>query len=87
MTAEGMYDVPVLEARNYYQELEHPITGVHRYPGWPFRITPGPVGHHRFPPPTLGQHNNEVLGGLGLTDAEIDDLRARKVIGERALNA
>ena len=87
LTAEGMYDVPVLEARNYYQCLEHPITGAHRYPGWPFRIMPGPVGHHRFPPPTLGQHNNEVLGGLGLTDAEIQDLRARKVIGERALNA
>jgi hypothetical protein len=28
-----------------------------------------------------------VLRGLGLTDTEIDDLRARKVIGERALNA
>jgi crotonobetainyl-CoA:carnitine CoA-transferase CaiB-like acyl-CoA transferase len=82
-----MYDVPVLEAREYYQQLEHPITGAHRYPGWPFRIAPGPVGHHRFPPPTLGQHNDEVLRGLGFTDAEIDDLRARKVIGERALNA
>jgi crotonobetainyl-CoA:carnitine CoA-transferase CaiB-like acyl-CoA transferase len=35
----------------------------------------------------LGQHNDEVLRGLGLTDTEIDSLRARKVIGERALNA
>jgi crotonobetainyl-CoA:carnitine CoA-transferase CaiB-like acyl-CoA transferase len=87
LTAEAMYDVPVLEAREYYQQLEHPITGAHRYPGWPFRIAPGPVGHHRFPPPTLGQHNDEVLRGLGFTDAEIDDLRARKVIGDRALNA
>jgi crotonobetainyl-CoA:carnitine CoA-transferase CaiB-like acyl-CoA transferase len=87
LTAEAMYDVAVLDARNYYQELEHPINGAHRYPGWPFRITPGQPSHHRFPPPTLGQHNREVLRGLGLTDAEIDDLRARKVIGERALNA
>jgi crotonobetainyl-CoA:carnitine CoA-transferase CaiB-like acyl-CoA transferase len=87
LTADRMYDLPQLDARNYYQEVEHPITGVHRYPGWPFRITPGPVEHHRFPPPTLGQHNDDVLGGLGLTSDEIDDLRARKVIGERALNA
>ncbi len=87
LTAERMYDLPQLDARNYYQEVEHPITGRHRYPGWPFRITPGPVSHHRFPPPTLGQHNDEVLRGLGLTDEEIDGLRARKVIGERALNA
>ncbi len=87
LTPDRMYDVPQLDARNYYQEVEHPITGPHRYPGWPFRITPGPADHHRLPPPTLGQHNKEVLRGLGLTGDELDDLRARKVIGERALNA
>ena len=38
------------------------------------------------PPPTLGQHNEEILGGFGLTDDEIGDLRARRVIGETALN-
>jgi crotonobetainyl-CoA:carnitine CoA-transferase CaiB-like acyl-CoA transferase len=87
LTADRMYDIAQLDTRGYYQELEHPITGAHRYPGWPFRITPGPVNHHRYPPPTLGQHNDEVLGGIGLTDNEIDDLRERKVIGETALNA
>ena len=87
LTADRMYDIAQLDARGYYQGFEHPITGAHRYPGWPFRITPGPRDHHRSPPPTLGQHNGEVLGELGLTNAEIDSLRARKVIGERALNA
>ena len=87
LTADRMYDIAQLDARGYYQGFEHPITGAHRYPGWPFRIRPGPDDHHRSPPPTLGQHNGEVLRGLGLTDAEIDGLRARKVIGERALNA
>jgi crotonobetainyl-CoA:carnitine CoA-transferase CaiB-like acyl-CoA transferase len=87
LTADRMYELPQLDAREFYQEFEHPITGVHRYPGWPLRITPGPASHHRLPSPTLGQHNDEVLRGLGLTDDEIDDLRARKVIGERALNA
>src|ERR1700754_5209233 len=55
LTADGMYDIAQLDARGFYQELEHPITGPHRFPGWPFRITPGPVDHHRLPPPTLGQ--------------------------------
>ncbi len=87
LTADRMYDIAQLDARGFYQELEHPITGPHRYPGWPFRITPGPVDHHRLPPPTLGQHNEEVLLGLGLTGDQIDELRARKVIGESALNA
>ena len=26
----------------YYEEFEHPVTGRHRYPGWPFTMTPGP---------------------------------------------
>ncbi|HEV7850376.1 MAG TPA: CoA transferase, partial [Mycobacterium sp.] len=86
LTAERMYDLPQLAARNFYQEVEHPVTGPHRYPGWPFTVTPGPRRHHRLPPPTLGQHNAEVLHGLGLTDDEIDELRASRVIGETALN-
>jgi len=87
LTPDGMYDIPQLDARGYYEEVEHPVTGPHRYPGWPFRITPGPGRHHRFAPPTLGQHNEEILRGLGLTDDELADLRARKVIGETALKA
>ncbi|WP_424078454.1 CoA transferase, partial [Mycobacterium sp.] len=62
ITPEQMYDVPQLDARGYYEDFEHAITGRHRYPGWPFRITPGPSRHHRFAPPTLGQHNDQILG-------------------------
>ena len=87
LTTDRMYDLPQLDARSYYQEIEHPVTGLHRYPGWPFVITPGPGLHHRSPPPTLGQHNDEILRRLGLTDDAIAELRARNVIGERALNA
>ena len=82
-----MYDVDQLDARGYYADLEHPLSGRQRFPGWPFRITPGPVRHHRTASPTLGQHNDEVLRALGLTDEEIDSLRTRGVIGERLLNA
>lgn len=87
LTPDRMYDIPQLDARGYYQRLEHPITGPHRYPGWPFRLTPGPSGHHRCAPPTLGQHNEEILSGLGMTNGEIEALRAQRVIGEAALNA
>ncbi|OMC17091.1 CaiB/BaiF CoA-transferase family protein [Mycobacterium sp. SP-6446] len=90
ITGDQMYDGYVgaqLDARGYYEELEHPITGPHRYPGWPFRISPGPDRHHRSAPPTLGQHNDEILRGLGLSDDEVATLRADRVIGERPLNA
>jgi crotonobetainyl-CoA:carnitine CoA-transferase CaiB-like acyl-CoA transferase len=42
-----------------------------------FSETPGAVRHAG---PAMGQHNEEVYGGLGLSAAEIADLRARKVI-------
>jgi crotonobetainyl-CoA:carnitine CoA-transferase CaiB-like acyl-CoA transferase len=86
VSGDDMYDIPQLDARGYYEELEHPVTGPHRYPGWPFRITPGPARHHHTAPPTLGQHNDEILGGLGVSDAELAALRAERVIGDRVLH-
>ncbi|WIM89918.1 CoA transferase [Candidatus Mycobacterium wuenschmannii] len=84
-TAEHMYDLPGLDERGFYEEFEHPVTGRLRYPGWPLRIAPGPDRHHRFVAPTLGQHNDEILGALGLTGADLDALRHDRVIGERPM--
>jgi len=86
IAAEQMYDVPQLDTRGYYEDFEHAITGWHRYPGWPFRISPGPARHHRCAPPTLGQHNNEILSGLGLSRDELAALRRDRVIGERVMS-
>lgn len=87
LAPDRMYDVAQLDARDFYEELVHPLSGRIRFPGWPFRITPGPVRHHRTASPTLGQHNDEVLRALGLSVEEIALLRAQQVIGERLLNA
>lgn len=88
---DQMYDGDLigaqLDARGYYEELVHPITGPRRFPGWPFRITPGPPRHHRAAPPTLGRHHDEVLGELGVSADEVASLRAERVIGARPLNA
>lgn len=86
MTADRMYGIPQLDARRFYQEIEHPVTGSSRYPGWPMRFSPGPVGHHRTPPPTLGQHNAEILRHIGLSSEEITALEADQVIGRHVLN-
>lgn len=87
LTGDRMYDVDQLAARAFYNDLDHPLSGRQRYPGWPFRITPGPERHHRTPSPTLGQHNDEVLAALGLSEDEVAKLREQRVIGERLLNA
>ena len=84
-TAEHMYDLPGLDVRGFYEEFDHAVTGRLRYPGWPLHITPGPARHHRFGAPTLGQHNDEILGGLGLSSDDLDALRRDHVIGEQAM--
>jgi crotonobetainyl-CoA:carnitine CoA-transferase CaiB-like acyl-CoA transferase len=35
---------------------------------------------HRSPPPVLGEHTEEILGELGYTGEQIDELAARKII-------
>jgi crotonobetainyl-CoA:carnitine CoA-transferase CaiB-like acyl-CoA transferase len=87
LAADQMYDVEQLDVRGFYQDLNHSISGLQRFPGWPFRISPGPVHQHRAAAPTLGQHNADVLGALGLSDAEIAALGEQRVIGQRVLNA
>ena len=82
-----MYELPGLDARGFYEGFEHAVTGHYRYPGWPFRINPGPARHHRFAPPTLGQHDDEIRGGLGLSGEQLAALRRERVIGERVLDA
>jgi crotonobetainyl-CoA:carnitine CoA-transferase CaiB-like acyl-CoA transferase len=71
-----------LMARGFYQPLDHALTGVRSYPGWPMQLS-FLEAHHRRGAPTLGQHNEEVLTELGLTAAEIDALADEQVIGTR----
>jgi len=73
-----------LEHRKFFHTMVHPVTGETRYPGLPMVFSAFGTRLHKSPPPTLGQHNREILcGELGLTDEQLEDLRQRQVIGER----
>ncbi|MBW2496558.1 MAG: CoA transferase [Deltaproteobacteria bacterium] len=73
-----------LESRGFFQTLEHPVTGSTPYAVLPVRFSKRRCGRHASPPPTMGQHNEEVLGGeLGLSSAEIEALLQKKVIGHQ----
>jgi crotonobetainyl-CoA:carnitine CoA-transferase CaiB-like acyl-CoA transferase len=73
---------PQLEYRGFYQWLAHPVTGVVRYPGLPFvGLADGRPEH---PPPTLGQHNREVLcDELGFSEDDLAEWRREGIIGNR----
>jgi crotonobetainyl-CoA:carnitine CoA-transferase CaiB-like acyl-CoA transferase len=73
-----------LRARGFFETLDHPDTGPTEYAGLPFAPLRGVDGWCRRPAPTLGQHNDEVLGGeLGLDAEELERLRESQVIGDR----
>ena len=74
---------PQLRARGYFEAPEHPVVGAMPLPSLPFRWT-SVDRWLRTPAPTLGQHNQAILGGLlGLSAHELGDLEAQGVIGTR----
>ena len=65
-------------------KMEHSLVGNLRYPGQPMRFSGLPRALRTMPAPLLGEHNEEILREeLGLSDAEIEELREKKVIGNR----
>jgi crotonobetainyl-CoA:carnitine CoA-transferase CaiB-like acyl-CoA transferase len=66
------------------QDREH--VGFHFYPALPM-VFAGERPVADGPAPTLGEHNAEVFAALGLSDEELDRLRAAHVIGEVPIHA
>jgi crotonobetainyl-CoA:carnitine CoA-transferase CaiB-like acyl-CoA transferase len=81
----SMYDHPQLQARGYYETIDHPVVGELATPTWPFRFR-SVARWLRTPAPTLGQHNHEILvDDLGVDEATYQDLVDRQIVGDRPL--
>ena len=74
------FEDPAVRHHDLVHEYEHPEVGRLRLVGQPIAFTETPT-RDPGPPPTLGQHTDEILCELGYTDAEIAALRARRVLG------
>ena len=73
---QDLFEDPQLASRDHFERLEHPVVGDCWYQHNGFRLSNAPV-HYSQPTPTLGQHNDEVLGAvLGLSADRIAELRA-----------
>ncbi len=72
-------DDPQVWANDLRVELDHPVAGRMTMVGPSVQMSVTPV-RARTAPPTLGQHNDEILGELGYSPDEIKGLRKNGVI-------
>ena len=78
-----LFDDEQLQARGFYEEVNHPQHKTWLVHGWAWQATDaGPC--IASVAPNFGQHNEEVLGGLlGLDQAELDQLAGEGIIADR----
>ena len=77
-----MADYPndeTFRGRGAFEEVDHPVAGSFTYPGRPFMMDASPWSIRR-PAPLLGQHTEEVLTELGMSNSEIESLKSEGVI-------
>jgi formyl-CoA transferase len=78
LSMEELATEPSLRATGTVVEVDHPIRGKYLSVGNPIKLSDSPTDVRRSP--LLGEHTAEVLAELGLNAAEIDALRAEKVV-------
>ena len=77
---EQVFQEPQAVARGLKLEMDHPLAGKVALVRSPMRFSETPL-EFRVPPPTLGQHTDEVLTGLlGMDEAAVAKLRAAGVV-------
>jgi len=82
-SAATLLDDEQLCARGFWQYVPRAVVGLQPNPSAPYRAGAQPI-EVATPAPTLGQHNDEVLGGiLGLARDDLDRLSGLGVIGTK----
>jgi crotonobetainyl-CoA:carnitine CoA-transferase CaiB-like acyl-CoA transferase len=78
-TVQQFMQDPAVLHHDMVHEYDHPEVGRLKVMGQPLVFADTPA-RDPGPPPTLGQHTDQVLGEIGYDAAAIADLRARKVV-------
>ncbi|MBM4404941.1 MAG: CoA transferase [Chloroflexi bacterium] len=78
-TAEDLYTEPHIRERGFWAKMRHPVVGEITQPGRPFIMNATPWRKPE-PAPILGQHNAEILGGLGYSARDLSRLHSLGVI-------
>lgn len=78
-TVPQVFDDPQIQHREMLRHLPHPLAGTVPQVVSPLRFQDAPLRFDRAPP-TLGQHNDEILAELGLDDAAREALSRQGVL-------
>jgi len=79
-TAEQFFNSPQTAAHGYLIDIEHPVAGKLKYPGWPYLFS-NISWRTDQAAPLLGQHNHEIYcDRLGFSQEDLAKLRQMKVI-------
>ena len=81
-TVKDVFDDPQIQHREMEISMSHPFSGKGDVSliGSPMKMSETPVSY-RYPPPTLGQHTDEILTELlGMDEVERRELAMKKVI-------
>ena len=75
-----VFEDPQVRHRKLRVDLPHPLGGVAPVVASPLRLSETPVEYHRAPP-TLGQHNEEILKDLlGRSDTDLQRLKDAGIV-------
>jgi crotonobetainyl-CoA:carnitine CoA-transferase CaiB-like acyl-CoA transferase len=79
-TLAQVFEEPQVQARGIKVDLPHPTAGKVSLISSPMRFSETPI-KHEVPPPTLGQHTDEILRAvLGKNETEIAKLKEQGVV-------
>lgn len=82
---QDVYESPHLQARGFFQQVNHPQAGTHWYPGPYWRMNEQ-APSLRLPATCLGEFNEEIYKALlGLGDVEYETLLQDLLIGDTYL--
>jgi crotonobetainyl-CoA:carnitine CoA-transferase CaiB-like acyl-CoA transferase len=78
LSPEELLEDEQIQAREFFNEVDHPVMGKVTYPGAPAKLNGSPWQTGRAP--LLGEHNEEIYGEIGYTRESLAELKKKGIL-------